>query len=247
MKAFCKQMPNLVFNMQDAKGIISLLAAQKNKESIPYLEYQIDTIRTILAKSQDDFLSSEINLSSEMQSFRDVIISKMHYSTIQCVIWLRHSILLQMKKGSSAGCPLKELDFSAIRHQQSHMDAVLWLSFYCVLSVVRSPSLTHWCSLSCEPELILLLYNQSNLSESNRPLFNQPINSTDSASPPQALFQECYKQEEFGQQFTQVGFLIILSPLKKNASAKPKFKAVFLSAGGLFFFMSYIKKYAALH
>lgn len=92
-------MPNLVFNMQDTKATISFLAAQKNKGSFPYLEYQIlYIITTIWAKGQDEFLSSVINPSSEMQNARDAIISKMNYSNIQCVIWLRPGILLQMKK-----------------------------------------------------------------------------------------------------------------------------------------------------
>lgn len=130
--------------------------------------------------------------------------------------WLRAGIPLQMKKGSSASCPLKELDISVIRHQQSHTDAtVCTVSLYCALSLACSPSLSPWRSLSSESELLLLLYNQSSLSESNRPLFNQPINSTDSAAAPQGLFQEWYKQYEFGQHFNQV-FFIILSPLKKN-------------------------------
>lgn len=99
------------------------------------------------------------------------------------------------KKGSSASSPLKELSISVIRHQLSHTDATVGaVSLYCALSFTCSPSLSPWRSLSSESELLLLLYNQSSLSQSNRPLFNQPINSTDSTAAPQGLFQEWYKQ-----------------------------------------------------
>lgn len=55
--------------------------------------------------------------------------------------WLRAGILLQMQKGSSVSCPLKELDISVIRHQQSHTDAIVHtVSLSCVRSLL---SLSH--------------------------------------------------------------------------------------------------------
>lgn len=149
-------------------------------------------------REENEFLPSATSLSSEKQNMRDAIVSETNYSKIQSVIsctGLELASSCKWKKGSSASSPLKELSISVIRHQLSHTDAIVGtVSLYCTLSLACSLSLSPWRSLSSESELLLLLYNQSSLSQSNRPLFNQPINSTDSTAAPQGLYQEWYKQ-----------------------------------------------------